>query len=153
MCFLLWTARKASSLDLKNILLIYELRGDALCCTSCSRGCQGPTHVPLTLTIPAPAVMSICIFLPEDFLWLQEHAQSSRSAVWKLKKLRCQEQHFSKNGWEWWINISASSPLRDNLVLCCVPEVPGGAEPQMPTVVRFVPFLSLFPMGAPGISS
>ena len=48
---------------------------DVLCFTNCSKGCQYPTHVPLILTIPTPAVMPTYISLPEDILWLQEHAQ------------------------------------------------------------------------------
>lgn len=81
--FLLWTAVKASPLALNNVLLIDELGVDAPCFTHCSRGCQRPPHVPLTLTIPAPAVMSTCIFLPEDILWL--HEQPPHSTVWKLE--------------------------------------------------------------------
>lgn len=35
-----------------------------------------PTHVLWTLTLPICTVMSACVSLPEDFLWLQDHAQS-----------------------------------------------------------------------------
>lgn len=65
--------------------------GDALRFTDCSRGCQYPTHVPLVLTIPAPAGMPAYISLPEDILWLQEHAQPPHRAIWKLGELRFQE--------------------------------------------------------------
>lgn len=38
------------------------------------------THVLWTLTIPTHTV-SACVSLPEDFLWLQDHAQHPHGAV------------------------------------------------------------------------
>lgn len=39
------------------------------------------THVLWTLTVPTHTVMPACVSLPEDFLWLQDHAQHPHGAV------------------------------------------------------------------------
>lgn len=99
---------------------------DAACFTNGSRGGPYPTPVPLASTTPASAVMVICMSLPEDILWLQEHVQPPHSAVWKLGELRCQKQPLTKDGWECWINIVAFLNLKGQFCSMLCPRGPQG---------------------------